>query len=175
MSDLLGALAIPAVTVLVGCVMLFGKKDYFHAFVVGAREGMQTAVSLCPTLVALMVAISMLHASGAIAWLAERLEPLAAGIGLPSELLPLLITRPFSGSASTAELSALLESAGADSLAGLCASVIFGASDTVIYVVAVYFSSVGIRRTRYAIPAALAVMLFCIFLACFLCRVCFFH
>lgn len=175
MSDWLGALAIPAVTVLVGCVMLFGKKDYLHAFVEGAREGLQTAVNLCPTLVALVVAISMLHASGAIAFLADLLAPLAARIGLPAELLPLLITRPFSGSASTAELSALLESVGPDSFAGLCASVIFGASDTVIYVIAVYFSSVGIRHTRYAIPAALAVMLFCIFFACFLCRVCLFR
>jgi len=174
MTDLLGALAIPAITVLVGCVMLFGKRDYFNAFVTGAREGLQTTVNLCPTLIALMVAISMLHASGAITWLANLLAPLADRVGLPSELLPLLITRPFSGSASTAELSALLESVGPDSLAGLCASVIFGASDTVIYVIAVYFSSVGIRHTRYALPAALAVMLFCMFFACFLCRFCFF-
>ena len=173
MIDQLGAFAIPALTVLVGCIMLFGGKDFFSAFVTGAREGLPPAVSLCPTLVALVVAISMLHASGLIAWLADLLTPLARQIGLPSELLPLLITRPFSGSASTAELSALLESVGPDSLAGLCASVIFGASDTVVYVVAVYFSSVGIRHTRYTLPAALAVMLFCIFFACFLCRVCF--
>jgi spore maturation protein B len=174
MTELLGALAIPAVTALVGCVMLFGKRDYFRAFVTGAREGLQTAVNLCPTLVGLMVAISMLHASGAIAWLAGLLSPLAERVGLPPELLPLLITRPFSGSASTAELSALLGSVGPDSLAGLCASVIFGSSDTVIYVISVYFSSIGIRHSRYALPAALSVMLFCIFLACFLCRVCFF-
>ena len=82
-------------------------------------------------------------------------------------------TRPFSGSASAATLSDLLSRVGADSFTGLCASVIYGSSDTVVYVVSVYFSSVGIRRTRWALPCAFAVMLFCIFFSCFLCRICF--
>ena len=89
-------------------------------------------------------------------------------------MLPLLLTRPFSGSASTAAYTELLERVGADSLAGLAASVIYATSDTVVYVVAVYFSAVGIRRARTALPAALAVMLFCTFFSCFLCRVWFF-
>ena len=173
MIDTLAALAIPAVTLLVGCVMLFGRRNYFDAFTKGAREGLQTALGLCPTLIALTVAISMLNASGAVTLLSDLLAPLADRIGLPPELLPLLITRPFSGSASTAAFNGLLETVGPDSLTGLCASVIFASSDTVVYVIAVYFSSVGIRHTRYALPAALAVMLFCIFFSCFLCRICF--
>ena len=173
MIDTLAALAIPAVTLLVGCVMLFGRRNYFDAFTTGAREGLQTALNLCPTLIALTVAISMLNASGAVTLLSDLLAPLADRIGLPPELLPLLITRPFSGSASTAAFNGLLETVGPDSLTGLCASVIFASSDTVVYVIAVYFSSVGIRRTRYALPAALAVMLFCIFFSCFFCRICF--
>lgn len=174
MIDLLSALVMPAVVVLVGCIMLFGRRSYFDAFVSGAREGLQTAVGLLPTLVALTVAISMLNASGAVTFLASLLAPLADRIGLPAELLPLLLTRPFSGSASTAAFNGLLESVGPDSLTGLCASVIFASSDTVVYVIAVYFSSVGIRHTRYALPAALTVMLFCIFFSCFLCRIWFF-
>ena len=174
MIDALAALAMPAAVALVGCIMLLGRRSYFDAFTAGAREGLQTAVGLLPTLVALTVAIAMLNASGAVDFLSGLLAPFAKRIGLPAELLPLLLTRPFSGSASTAAFNSLLESVGPDSLTGLCASVIFASSDTVVYVIAVYFSSVGIRRTRHALPAALAVMLFCIFFSCFLCRIWFF-
>lgn len=174
MSDLLSSLAVPAVTVLAGTMMLFGKGDFFAAFVKGAKEGLRTAVNLLPTLVALTVAISMLNACGILEALARLLSPVTNALGIPTEILPLLLTRPFSGGASTAALSALLEEVGPDSLPGLCASVIFGSSDTLVYVISVYYSSVGIKRTRYTFPAALAVMLFCLFFSCFLCRVCFF-
>lgn len=174
MAELLAALAMPAATVAVGLIMLLGKRDYFQSFTEGAREGLGTAVRLLPTLTALMVAIAMLNASGAVEMLSRLLAPAADRIGLPSELLPLLITRPFSGSASTAAYTSLLSKVGADSFVGLCASVIFGSSDTVVYVITVYCSSVGIRQTRWAFPCAVAVMLFCIFFSCFLCRACFF-
>ncbi len=170
---MLSSLAMPLIVSAVGIVMLFGKKNYFDAFTKGATEGLKTAIRLLPTLSALLVAISMLQASGAVDRLSAWLSPAAGKIGIPAELLPLLLTRPFSGSASAATLSELLASVGADSLAGLCASVIFGASDTVVYVISVYCSSVGIRRTRWAFPCAFVVMLFCIFFSCFLCRICF--
>lgn len=173
MIEALSALSMPLIAALAGAIMLFGKQNYFEAFTSGAKEGLKTAVRLLPTLSALMVAISMLGACGILDFLSSYLSPLAQRIGVPSELLPLLITRPFSGSASTAAYTALLEQVGADSLAGLCASVIFGSSDTVVYVITVYFSSVGIRQTRWSFPCAFAVMLFCIFFSCFLCRLCF--
>jgi len=122
----------------------------------------------------LMVAVAMLNASGAVDFAAKLLSPIADITGLPTELLPLLLTRPFSGSASTAGYTTLLNQVGPDSLAGLCASVIFGSSDTVVYIISVYFSSVGIKHSRHAFPIAFAVMLFCIFFSCFLCRLCFF-
>lgn len=174
MAETLASLAMPLVAVAVGLIVLFGKRDYFRAFTEGAMEGLGTAVRLLPTLVALMVAIAMLNASGAVELLSRLLAPVADRIGLPAELLPFLITRPFSGSASTAAYTSLLSEVGADSLAGLCASVIFGSSDTLVYVISVYCSSVGIRQTRWAFPCAVAVMLFCIFFSCFLCRVWFF-
>ena len=174
MIEWLSAAAMPLVVTGVGVLLLFGKKDLFDAFVRGATEGLRTAVRLLPTLAALMVAIAMLNASGLITWLGTLLSPLAEHIGVPAELLPLLLTRPFSGSASTAAYTALLERVGSDSFPALCASVIYASSDTVVYVIAVYFSSVGIRRSRHAFPCALAVMLFCIFFSCFLCRLWFF-
>ncbi len=174
MTEWLSALAMPLLLTCVGGILLFGKKNYFDAFVKGATAGLKTAVRLLPTLSALMVAVAMLNACGITEYLAALLSPLAARIGIPTELLPLLLTRPFSGSASTAAYTALLGEVGADSLPGLCASVIYASSDTVVYVLCVYFSSVGIRRTRWAFPAAFAVMLFCIFFSCFFCRLWFF-
>ncbi len=173
MLETISALAMPLVAVLVGLIMMIGKKDYFAAFTRGAMEGLKTAVRLLPTLCALLTAISLLNASGAVEMIAGWLAPAAGAIGVPQELLPLLLTRPFSGSASTAAFTDLLSHVGPDSFAGLCASVIFGSSDTVVYVITVYCSSVGIRRTRWAFPCAFAVMLFCIFFSCFLCRIWF--
>lgn len=173
MIEALSTLAMPLVTAAVGCVMLFGKKPYFDAFTRGAINGLHTAVGLLPPLIALIVSVSMLNASGAVELLASILKPAADLLGVPAQLLPMLITRPFSGSASTAAYRELLDALGPDSFPALCASVIFGSSDTVVYVIGLYFSSVGIRRTRWAFPCAFAVMLFCIFFSCFLCRICF--
>lgn len=174
MIDLISALPMPLILAAVGALLLLGKKDRFDSFLVGAREGLQTAVNLLPTLCALIVGVSMLNASGAIELLSKLLSPIVNAIGVPTELLPLLLTRPFSGSASTASFVELLERVGADSFAGLCASVIFATSDTMVYIISVYFSSVGIKHSRTAFPIAAAVMLFCIFFSCFLCRMWFF-
>ena len=174
MLETLSTLAMPAVVVATGILLAFGKRNYFDSFLRGAGQGLQTAIGLLPTLVALMVAISMLNASGVIGFLSSLLSPIAQWIGIPTELLPLLLTRPFSGSASTAAYSTLLQTLGADSFPALCASVIFASSDTVVYVIAVYFSSIRVRHTRYAFPCAFAVMLFCIFFSCFFCRLWFF-
>ena len=174
MIDFISALPMPLILAAVGAILLFGKKERFESFLTGARQGLQTAVNLLPTLCALIVGVSMLNASGAIELLSKLLSPVVNAIGVPAELLPLLLTRPFSGSASTASFTELLEHVGADSLAGLCASVIFATSDTMVYVISVYFSSVGIKHSRAAFPIATAVMLFCIFFSCFLYRIWFF-
>lgn len=167
------AFAIPAVIGAVGTLMLTGKKNYFDSFLTGARRGFDTAVRLLPTLVALLVAIRMLNASGALDLLGNRLAPVCDRIGVPSELLPLLLTRPFSGSASTAAYSDLLTRLGADSFPALCASVIMGSSDTVVYIIGVYLSFAGAKKSRYAYPLAFTVMLFCIFFSCLVCRIWF--
>ena len=168
----LAALAISLVPFMVGLILLRGKVG-FEVFTAGAREGLQTALHLVPTLVALVVAIRMLNACGLLAWLGNWLAPLCRRIGLPTEILPLLVTRPFSGSAATAAYSQLLADAGPDSFAALCASVIMGSSDTVVYIISVYMSSLGLKKSRHAYPCALLVMLFCIFFSCVVCRLWF--
>ena len=174
MIDIISSLPMPLILAVVGAVLLFSKKDRFDSFLNGAKQGLETAVQLLPTLCALIVGVSMLNASGAVELLSKLLSPLANIIGVPADIMPLLLTRPFSGSASTASFVDLLERVGADSFAGLCASVIFATSDTMVYIISVYFSSVGIKRSRSALLIAATVMLFCIFFSCFLCRIWFF-
>ena len=173
MIEYISSLAIPLVIAVAACLMLFGSKGYFESFTEGAKEGLRTALNILPTLIALMVAINMLNASGITTLVANKLSPLFSRLGIPPELLPLLIIRPMSGSASSAAYSSLLENCGADSFQALCASVIMGSSDTLLYIISVYFSYVGIKKSRYAIPCATAVMLFCIFFSCLICRIWF--
>ncbi len=170
MIETIASLILPCILCGAGAIMLFGKHICFDHFVEGAREGLSTSVKLLPSLLALVVGIKMLNASGVPRLLGEWLSPALGKLGIPSELVPLLLVRPISGSASTATFDSLLKSVGADSFPALCAAVIMGSSDTMIYVLSLYFSSVGIKKSRYAFPCAILVMLFCIFLSCLVCR-----
>lgn len=178
-AETVSACVIPAVLLTAASFMLSRRKDYFAVFVSGAREGLETAVRLLPAMIALMVALSMLSASGALSWLSGVLAAPAAAVGVPAELIPLLVTRPVSGSASTAAYASMLEEYGPDSFPALCATVLMGSSDTMIYVISVYFSGTataghpGVRRTRYAFPTAAAVILLCVFLSCAVARLFF--
>lgn len=170
--DTIAKLALPLVITCVG-ILVFKEKHRFDSFLSGAQSGLSCAVRLLPTLVALLVAVRMFSACGAVPLIGQWLSPVCEAIGLPSELLPLLLSRPMSGSASTAAYSELLEAYGADSFPALCASVIMGSSDTMVYIISVYFSSLGLSKSRHAYPAATAVMLFCIFFSCLVCRLWF--
>lgn len=171
--DFFSSLIIPLVVLSAGLVMLLGGNRFFDSFTAGAKNGLKTAIGLLPTLAALVTAVSMLNASGAVDFISSLISPFTASLGIPEGLLPLLLTRPVSGSASTAVYSSLLGKYGPDSFESLCASVIMGSSDTMIYILTVYFAGAGVKKTRYAFPCAFAVMLFCIFLSCFVCRLFF--
>lgn len=164
---------IPTVLVVASLIILFSKKDYFSAFLDGALGGAKSAVSLLPTMCALIVGVSMLSASGITDYLARLLKPVFNLVGIPSEIITLILTRPISGSASLATFTEIIKTYGADSMAGLCASVIMASSDTVIYVISVYFSTSKIRKTRHALPIALFVSIFCVFLSCIVCNLIF--
>lgn len=149
-----GAYAVPIV---IAAIVLFGflrKVPVFDAFVAGAKEGLHTSVSILPTLVGLIMAVSMLSASGALDLLSSLLAPAANFLGLPPEVMPLALIKPFSGSGSTAVLTQIYKDCGPDSFAGRVASVMAGSTETTFYAVAVYFGSVGIKKTRHTIPAA---------------------
>lgn len=131
------------------------RVDVFDAFITGAKQGFETSVSIIPYLIAMMVAIGMLRASGFFDVLGAWLAPVLERIGMPAELLPLALLRPFSGSASTGVMAELIHEHGGDSLIAKMAATMMGSTETTFYVIAVYFGAVAIRRTRYAIPAGL--------------------
>jgi spore maturation protein B len=157
--DKLGIFAIP-VTVCV--IVLFGlvrRVPLFDTFVSGAKEGLSSVISILPTLVGLMMAVSMLNASGALDMLSSFLAPAARFLGLPPEVMPLALIKPVSGSGATAILAQIFQNNGTESFAGRVASVMSGSTETTFYAIAVYFGAVGVKKTRHAIPAALTAEL----------------
>ena len=131
------------------------KQDLYGALLQGGKEGLKLIVSIAPALVVLLTAVHMLRASGAMEQLSLWLAPFCKAVGIPAETLPLMLIRPFSGSAALAVGADLMQTYGADSPIGRTAAVMLGSSKTTFYTISVYFGSVGIKRTRYAIPAAL--------------------
>lgn len=146
------------------------QVNVFDAFITGAKQGFDTGVNIIPYLIAMMVAIGMLRASGFFSLINQLLAPLMALIGMPPEVLPLALIRPFSGSASTGVMAELIHQYGGDSFIAKTAATMMGSTETTFYVIAVYFGSVGVRNTRHAIPAGLLADLAGIIASVFICR-----
>lgn len=161
---------LPCVLILVALVILFGKKDYFSCFLKGAKNGVKSAFSLLPTMCALIVGVNMLFASGATEIIVNFFAPLLEKIGVPSDIFPLILTRPLSFGASLASFTDIIDRCGVDSFAAICASIIMASTDTVFYVACVYFSGSEIKKTRYFLPVALFVSLLSAFLSCAIAR-----
>ena len=134
---------------------LIKKVNVYKAFAAGAADALPQLINVLPYLAAMLTAIEALRSSGVLSYLIGFLRPAALRVGLDPELLPILLLRPFSGSATLAILKDTLTNVGADSAAGRAASVVVGSTETVFYTVALYFGSVGVTKTRQAIPAAL--------------------
>ena len=139
-----------------GLCGLWRRADVYASMTRGAGEGLRVLLRILPALATLLPAIAMFRASGAMDALAQCLAPLLEPLGIPPEVAPLLLTRPLSGSGALATAGELIRSYGADSRVGRIAAVTLGSTETTFYTVAVYFGAAGIRRTRHAIPAALA-------------------
>ncbi len=147
--------AIPVLLVAIPTIGMIRKVKVYDVFIEGAKEGFQIAVRIIPFLVGILVAIGMFRASGAMDLLTNFLRPALNAIRFPAEVFPLLILRPLSGSGSLALTTDIIKHYGPDSLVSRIASTMYGSSETLFYVLAVYFGSVGIKRTRHAIPAAI--------------------
>jgi len=146
------------------------KINVFDAFIVGAKQGFETSVNIIPYLIAMLVAIGMLRASGFFELVGHAIAPAMQAIGMPSDLLPLALIRPFSGSAATGMMAELIHEHGGNSLVAKTAATMMGSTETTFYVVAVYFGAVGIKRTRHAIPAGLLADLAGVIASVLVCR-----
>ena len=148
-------LLIPAIIAGVSIYGMAKGVDVYGALLQGAAEGLQILLSILPALVTLLTAVAMLRASGAMELLAAVLAPVMDRLGIPAEAVPLMLVRPISGSAALGVGSELINAYGPDSSVGRTAAVMLGSTETTFYTIAVYFGAAGIRRTRYAVPAAL--------------------
>ncbi len=146
------------VPLLLGGTALFAlakRENVYGLLTEGAETGLKTLAAIVPSLILLLTAVHMLRASGAMDALAKVLSPLFSLFGIPPETAPLVLVRPLSGSAALAIGGELMAAYGPDSRIGRTAAVMLGSSETTFYAVSVYFGAVGVKRTRYAIPAAL--------------------
>ena len=149
------SLLIPLLLTAVAAWGLRQRVDVYAALTDGAAEGLRVLLRIFPNLVALLTAVYMFRASGALDWLTALLAPVLTAMGIPPETTPLLVIRPLSGSGALAAGSELMETYGVDSTIGRTAAVMLGCTETTFYTIAVYFGSVGIVKTRYTIPASL--------------------
>lgn len=147
---------------------LFKRVPVYEEFVEGAKEGFKVAVTIIPYLVAILFAIGMFRASGAMDFLVDGLRPLLSAIGFPPEVLPMAIVRPLTGSGSAAIVADMIEQYGEDSIFVKIAGTMFGSTETTFYVIAVYFGAVNIKRTRHAVPAGLIADVAAMFIAVYL-------
>ncbi len=137
---------------------LVQRINAYEAFIEGAKEGFHTAVTIIPYLVAMLVAIGMLRASGALPAFVEGIRGLVLMLGFDAawvDALPTMVMKPLSGSGARAMMIETMQASGADSFAGRLASIVQGSSETTFYVLAVYFGSVGIKRVRHAVAGGL--------------------
>lgn len=146
---------IPVIITAVCVYGLFRRVNIFDSFVQGAKEGLRTVAFIAPTMIALLVAVGTLRASGALTWVADVIRPAAQAVGYPAELVPMGLLRPVSGSGATALLTGIYADYGADSFLAKCASVAAGSTETTFYAVTMYYSAAGIKKIRHTLVAAL--------------------
>lgn len=146
---------IPCTVILMIFHGAFKGVDIFGEFITGAKNGFKIVLNILPPLIALILAIDMLKASGGLDVLCGLLSPIAKVLGIPDEITPLTILSPISGSGSLGMFESILKDNGADSFIGRCASVMMGSTETTFYTMTVYYGSVGIKKTRHTLPSAL--------------------
>lgn len=145
---------LPAIFITVLGYALFKKIKIFDVFLIGAKKGANSCFNILPTLVGLVVAISMMRASGVLDFLADLLSPVLSALHFPTEVLPLALLKPVSGSGAIAMIKDIFQNAGVDSESGKLASVMLGSSETTFYALAVYYGATKVKNTRYTVFAA---------------------
>lgn len=158
MVSLLGLVSIIIIPFIITIILIHGYIkgiNLYDTFVEGAKNGFKTSIRIMPYLIAVFLAIGIFKRSGAMELIVNIFSPIARLAGIPSEVLPLMIMRPISGSGSLAIVRDIITTYGPDSFPGRVASTMMGSAETIFYTMAVYFGAVGIKDSRHALPAAL--------------------
>ena len=146
---------VPSLLILICVTALYKQENAYDLLLAGGAEGLRLLFSILPALVVLLTAVTMLRASGATEMISRHLAPVFSIFGIPPETALLVLIRPISGSAALAVGGELMARYGVDSQIGRTVAVMLGSTETTLYIAAIYFGSVGVSRSRYAIPAAL--------------------
>lgn len=154
-GDAIGPWIVPALAVLLLGFGMYRKVKVYEAFVEGAKDGFQVAVKIIPYLVAILAAVAMFRASGAMDLLTSLIGGFTGSLGMPADALPMALVRPLSGSGAYGIMASIMEQAGPDSYTGYLVSTLQGSTETTFYVIAVYFGAVQVQRTRHALAAGL--------------------
>ena len=163
-------LAMPLIILIIVFYGFLEKKEVFDKFLEGAKDGIKIVVNIFPTLIGLFLAVGALRSSGIIDILIKLIAPILNIVNFPSEIMPLAILRPISGSSSIAIATDIMKNLGVDSQIGIMASVIMGATETTLYTIAVYSSSVKIKKTRFVLIASLTADILGIIASVVICR-----
>jgi spore maturation protein SpmA len=171
--DAISKLSIPFLLSAFPLYAALRRVKVYEEFVDGAKEGFEVAIRIIPYLVAILVAIGMFRAAGGLEILGYFLKPIMSAVGFPPDLLPLVLMRPLSGSGTLGIFSELVKQCGPDSLVTRMGATIYGSTETTFYVLAVYFGSVAVKKTRYAVLAGLTADLVGVVASIFICKLVF--
>lgn len=165
------SLAMPMIILIIVIYAVKEKTKVFDNFLIGAKEGIETTIKIFPTLIGLFVAIGALRASGILELIVKLVNPVLNLIRFPSELMPLALLRPISGSSSIAVATDIMKNLGVDSLIGRMASTIMGSTETTLYTIAIYTSCIKVKKTRGIIIAALTADVVGMIVSVAVCRI----
>ena len=151
----ISTIAVPVVIIIIVIYGIADKKKVYDIFVEGATEGMSIVIKSFPTLLGIFLAVGVLRSSGLLEIITRAVSVFTNKVGFPSEVMPLAMLRPISGSASLAVATDIMKTYGVDSKIGLITSTIMGSTETTFYTIAIYTGSIGVKKIRFVLVAAL--------------------
>ena len=151
----ISTIAVPVVIIIIVIYGIADKKKVYDIFVEGATEGMSIVIKIFPTLLGIFLAVGVLRSSGLLEIITRAVSVFTNKVGFPSEVMPLAMLRPISGSASLAVATDIMKTYGVDSKIGLITPTIMGSTETTFYTIAIYTGSIGVKKIRFVLVAAL--------------------
>lgn len=174
MFDYIIKAIIPIIIFFITGYGILKKVKVYECFIEGAKEGISICLRIFPFLLAMLLAINVFRASGAMDYLISFIKPLVDKVGVPPEIVPLVLMKPLSGSGAIGVFTDIAKQYGADSFIGLCASIIMGSTETIFYTLAVYYGAVQIKKIRHTLWVALLVDMCAVLIAVNIAKIIFF-